>query len=153
MGDMAPDSIRVPDNAIAAGTEVIDGITYELKHYTDAEDTDQLVIQLPDLSTVIAQDLVYNDIHIFTAANLPNWTAHLEEIKGLSDYTLGLAGHGMPFEDAMIYDNVIGYLQTAGEIIGSVESSEEYLAAITEAYPDYQGMLHEMAAGFLFGEM
>ncbi len=153
LGDLAPDAIRVPDNTIAAGTEVIDGITYEIKHYTDAEDTDQLVIELPDLSAIIVQDLVYNDVHLFTAANLENWVAHLAELKGLSQFTLGLAGHGTPFEDTTTYDDVIGYLQTAGEILGSAESMDDYITAIAEAYPDYQGNLHELSAAFLFGEM
>ena len=153
LGDLAPDTIRVPENAVAAGTETIDGITYEMKHYTDAEDTDQLVIELPDLSTIILQDLVYNDIHLFTAANLENWAAHVEGFKGMSQFTLGLAGHGVPFEDMMVYDNVLGYLQTAGEILGGAESMEDYITAIAEAYPDYQGGLHELSAAILFGEM
>lgn len=153
MGDLAPDTVRVPEDVVVAGTETIDGITYEMKHYTDAEDTDQLVIQLPELSTIILQDLAYNDIHLFTAANLENWAAHVEGFKGMSQFTLGLAGHGMPFEDMMVYDNVLGYLQTAGEILGGAESMEDYITAIAEAYPDYQGNVHEIAAGFLFGEM
>lgn len=153
LGDMAPEAIRVPDNLITAGTEVIDGITYNVKHYKDAEDTDQLVIELPELSAIIVQDLVYNQIHLFTAANLENWAIHVKEVQGLTQFTLGLAGHGMPFEDQIVYGNVIGYLQKAGEILGSAKSMEDYITGIAEAYPDYQGGLHELSAAILFGEM
>lgn len=58
--------------------------------------------------------------------------------------------HLLGLTDRAIYDNVIGYLQAAGELLDSVDDAAGYVTGIAEAYPDYQGTLYELSAGFIF---
>ncbi|NET73564.1 MAG: MBL fold metallo-hydrolase [Sphaerospermopsis sp. SIO1G2] len=150
MGDLLPETVHIPDNTVTPGEETIDGILYDIKHVKDAEDTDQLVIKLPELKTIVLQDLIYSDIHLFVAANLESWGNHVGDMQALDEFTLGLGGHGLPFESPARYDEVRAYLQSAGELIGSVESAADYVSGISEAYPEYEGTLHELSASILF---
>ncbi|MEM6725342.1 MAG: MBL fold metallo-hydrolase, partial [Bacteroidota bacterium] len=117
-GDLIPDEVVLPKPTIEANTsEVIDGLTY---HYEAVEDTEaelQLVIKLPELGTIVAQDLVYSDVHIWLGMGFfENWIAALKELVNAEGYDYYLAGHGLPCSKTEVQAN-IDYIQKALELI------------------------------------
>ena len=59
----------------------------------------------------------------------------LEDLKQ-RDYETVIPGHGSP-SDASLFDNAIGYLRTASDILATATSAEEFTARFKESYPDY----------------
>lgn len=151
MGDLAPEKIVVPAHVITPGTEVIDGVTYEFEEIADGEDADQLVIRLPKQQVIIVQDLGYDEVHLFTAANLDSWIGILEKLQAEKGYDRVLVGHGVP-TDKSVYGADIAYLNDAKQVLASVKSGEDYAASMAEKYPDYAGGLHHLSGMILFSK-
>jgi glyoxylase-like metal-dependent hydrolase (beta-lactamase superfamily II) len=134
-GPMVPSSIVVPTHAVSPGTEVIDGITFELLVYKHAEVETQLAIGLPDLGICITQDLLYSGGHLYIHKGTEDsWAATLEQLKA-SKYELFLAGHGAPCDKREIAAN-IDYLRTAKKIAAESPNVEAYKAALLATFPN-----------------
>src|SRR5579883_1125441 len=59
----------VPDQILAEGRTVIDGVTYEFRKYVEGEADVQLVALLPDQQALLSFDLVFPGyLHTFTVA-------------------------------------------------------------------------------------
>ena len=81
-GDVLPDKVTAPTEVVIPGEIIIDGIRLELMEFTDGEAGDALVIALPDQDVLIAQDLVYNNLHLFIAeGHLDHWLAIVDELR------------------------------------------------------------------------
>jgi hypothetical protein len=96
-----------PTVEIAAGTESIDGVAFVFEAHSGGEAADELVIRLPEHGVLIAQDLLYNRLHLF-----------------LGDHDI--AGWQREIADC---------LAAAGELLG--EDGEAYKKAIVDRYPGY----------------
>lgn len=133
-GGFVPDKLVIPGHTVSAGTEVIDGVTYEHVVYNDAETDFQLAIKLPELGVFITQDIIYSGAHIYLTEGLDNWITILQEI-GESEYEVFLPGHGMPADKNEIKNN-INYLQTAQRALAEASDAEAFKATMLGAFPD-----------------
>lgn len=138
-GPWVPSTVVIPSQVAAPGTEVIDGITFELVVHKNAEVETQLAIGLPDLGVYIAQDLIYSGCHVYVPKHpVADWVAALERLKA-SNYELFLPGHGTPADQREI-QAVIEYLITAKRIAAESTNAEAYKAALLAAFPERQGL-------------
>ena len=154
-GDLIPDAVLVPQHSVVPGTsEVIDGLTYEYEVVEGAESEAQLLIKLPELGAVIAQDLVYSGVHIWLGMGwFEKWAAELQRLADTDGYDYILAGHGLPCTKDEIYNN-IRYIQTAQRLFEDGLRKDAFKAQLLEAYPHRESpMMFDLYLGFLFGEM
>ena len=154
-GDLIPDAVLVPQHNVVPGTsEVIDGLTYAYEVVEGAESEAQLLIKLPELGTVIAQDLVYSGVHIWLGMGwFEQWTAELQGLAGTDGYDYILAGHGLPCTKDEIHNN-IRYIQTAQRLFEDGLEQDAFKAQLLEAYPHRESpMMFDLYLGFLFGQM
>ncbi|NDJ61326.1 MAG: MBL fold metallo-hydrolase [Chloroflexi bacterium] len=146
--EVLPDTYIVPTGGLTAGSETIDGVTFEFEIVGPTEAPEQIVFRLPEARTVILQDLLYNNAHVFPLApDLENWVAVLEGLRGLTadGYQTMLPGHGYPTTFGEI-EEAIAYLNFMGEAIATSESFEEFSNAVTTEFPGYGGTLYTFAA-------
>lgn len=154
-GDMIPDQVLVPQHIVKAGTsEKIDGLTYEFEAVEGAENEIQLLIKLPEIGVVIAQDLVYSGVHLWLGmGSFDNWMKELQKIADLEGYNYILPGHGLPCVKDEVVNN-IQYLKTAKAIHGKGLSAEDFKKELLAAYPHRESvMMFDLYLGFLFGQM
>jgi len=139
-----------PTVEIVPGTEVIDGVPFVFEAYTGGEATDELVIKLPEQGVLVAQDLVYHDIHLFLGNNdITGWQKAIERLAGETGYDTVLVGHGTP-AGPEVYDRITRYLADARELLG--DDGDAYKKAIVDRYPSYGGpFLIDIANRYLFG--
>lgn len=139
-----------PTVEIGPGTEVIDGATFVFEEHAGGEAADQLVIKLPEHGVLVAQDLVYNHLHLFLGNNdIGGWLKAIETLAGEAGYDTILAGHGQPATPE-IYAELMQYLADAAELLGS--DGDAYKRAIVKRYPTYAGsFLIDIANRYLFG--
>ena len=139
LGDALADQFVGPSQVLKTGTTKIDGITYEFKELKDGEAGQQLLIKLPDLNTLIVQDLVYNNLHSYLANNtFDNWIAILESLQNLAGYDTVLPGHGKP-ADINVLASQIAYLKDAKTILAEVDNGKAFKARIMKKYPNLAG--------------
>lgn len=154
-------SAGVVDAAAAAGTTIssvieagdieIDGVTYRIEIFVDAEAEEQIVITLPDHGVMAAGDLLYRDYHAVMSPTFDSWLAILDTLAGTEGLEVVIPGHGAP-GGPEIFDDSIDYLGTAQTIFADSTDAESFNAAMVEAYPDHLGAnLLEFGSGRLFG--
>ncbi|MFI8233983.1 MBL fold metallo-hydrolase [Streptomyces sp. NPDC085900] len=68
-GQVIPLAEFTPSVALVPGTEVIDGVTFVFEAVSGGEAADELLIKLPEQGVLIAQDLVYHDLHLYLGNN------------------------------------------------------------------------------------
>lgn len=154
-GDMIPDEVAVPQYVVVPNTsEIIDGLTYEYEVVESAESEVQLLIKLPELGTVIAQDLVYSGVHIWLGMGwFENWATELQKLANTKGYDYILAGHGLPCTKDEIHNN-IRYIETAQKLFKDGLSKDDFKTALLAAYPHRESpMMFDLYLGFLFGKM
>jgi|GEM_PF-446661 glyoxylase-like metal-dependent hydrolase (beta-lactamase superfamily II) len=134
-----PETINVPEGALALGDLSIDGVSFTLERVTDAESTQQVNVLIPDAGVIVLQDLLYANVHFFPGINRPNWIATLE---GLRDSTQGystlLAGHGVPTTRGEL-DQAIRYLTAAEAAVAQASTYEDIVAALQAEFPAHEG--------------
>jgi glyoxylase-like metal-dependent hydrolase (beta-lactamase superfamily II) len=133
-GALIPTSVRIPDHIAQAGTEIIDGVTYEFIVVDDAEVQKQLTIRLPELGVHIVQDLVYSDVHAYAHRGMGGWIAALEALDAGSCERF-LPGHGNPCGKDEVRTN-IEYLRTVDRIIAEADGFDAFRDAVLAAYPN-----------------
>ena len=137
----APEGFIAPEGALEAGTLVIDGLTYDISIYLDAEAAEQLVIRIPEAKTIILQDLLYNAGYFFPGQNRVNWIQVLDELRKAmvtENITTVLVGHGVPTTRGTL-DVGIEYLTLLEELFTTAASAEEVVQGIQARYPSYEG--------------
>jgi len=155
-GDLSASEKVVPTDIIEEGATTIDGLRYVFTDIKDAEAKLMLLIELPDVKTVIAQDLVYNHIYLFlgerTATGdycINNWIGVLKSLLD-KEYELVLPGHGEPSDSSVIAEN-IAYLEMGREFLESTKDEQELKQLFLKQYPDYRGPeLLDITNFFLF---
>lgn len=139
-----------PTVEITAGSQVIDGVTFVFEAHSGGEAADELVIKLPEYGVLIAQDLVYNQLHLFLGNNdIAGWQRAIEQLAADGGYDTVLVGHGLP-TGTEVFAEVANYLADARELLG--DDGEAYKKAIVDRYPAYGGaFLIDIANRYLFG--
>jgi glyoxylase-like metal-dependent hydrolase (beta-lactamase superfamily II) len=129
---------RPVDHAVEAGEEVIDGVRFRFQPVRAAETTEQLTIGLPDERILIAQDVVYHDVHSFIAEHdFTGWDAALNLLESWP-YDIVLAGHGEP-GDRRLYAAARAYLTAAQAALAAASGPDDLSRRLESAYPGYGG--------------
>jgi glyoxylase-like metal-dependent hydrolase (beta-lactamase superfamily II) len=150
MGDAIASKLNYPKFEVVVGTEIIDGTTFIFEKVENAESPVSLVIKLPELGIYIAQDIVYNNIHLFITGQTGGWKNALNNILANEQYDVILAGHGNPTDRSGVKE-AIAYLDKVTEILKIAKTGEEYKSKILAAYPQYgAAVLIDIYLPFLF---
>lgn len=142
MGDLAPDSIFVPQNAAEPGEETIDGVKYVFEKVEDTEIDFLLTVKLPELRAHIVQDLIYSGTHLYIfnesvqepTKEITHWIQVLQEMLH-SDYELFLPGHGFPADKNEVAGN-IQYLSAAKQAIEGGLTKGDFKEFMLRKYPE-----------------
>ena len=139
LGEHVPIEKVVPNAIIADGSkEIIDGVTLEFEHVTDAESDNMLTIRLPNEKVLIAQDLLYNNCHLFCGhGNFQGWMESLNNLRNDTSYDLVMPGHGSNTGSRQAIDDALIYLEFVEKTYADVNTGDELKAAILERYPSY----------------
>ncbi|WP_086661537.1 MBL fold metallo-hydrolase [Lentzea kentuckyensis] len=148
-GAIIPLTDVTPTVEIVPGAEIIDGVPFVFETLSGGEAPDQLVIKLPDHGVLVAQDLVYHDIHLYLGNNdIAGWQRAVEQLAGEPGYDTVLAGHGLP-TGPEVYTELLAYLADARELLG--DDGEAYKKAIVDRHPGYRGsFVIDIANRYLF---
>jgi glyoxylase-like metal-dependent hydrolase (beta-lactamase superfamily II) len=140
----------IPQSVLTEGTFELDGVTFKVEKRRDAEADVQAVISLPNHHVIALSDLLYNEIHPFTALNqFDNWINLLNDYKA-GKYDFYLTGHGEP-GDVTILDNMVQYLTDSSTLVKQPEmTASEFMTQLQEKYPKWEGRLLAFSAGRLF---
>lgn len=151
LGELVTSTKTVPQKIIVEGSETIDGLKYEFEKVVNAEAGVQLLIKLPELNTLIAQDLVYNDVHLFIGQNaFDGWLNALKSLQGQKQYTTILSGHGEP-TDPSIYGSVVTYVEDAKEAFGSAKDGNDLKNKLLAKHPLMKApVLLDISNSFLY---
>lgn len=138
-GDFGPDNIAstyVIPEVVEPGTTTIDGVDFVLETVVDAEAETQLVVRIPAAGAIVTGDIIYSGVHLILAGPADTWTAAINNLAADSaDYPIVLPGHGN-VADPSVYDANIAWLATAGELLGTATTGDEFKQGLVEAYPD-----------------
>ncbi|GAB7109717.1 MBL fold metallo-hydrolase [Streptomyces phaeofaciens JCM 4814] len=136
-GLVIPVTDFTPDVALVPGTEVIDGVPFVFEAVSGGEAADELLVKLPEQGVLVAQDLVYNDVHLYLGNNdITGWHKALDALAAESGYDTILAGHGLP-TGPEVYEQVHRYLNDARELLD--DDGQAYKKAIVDRYPSHVG--------------
>jgi glyoxylase-like metal-dependent hydrolase (beta-lactamase superfamily II) len=159
-GPLVPTAKTLPNFTLNEGLFTLDSVEFSVVKFTDAEDSIIAGIEIPKENILIAQDIVYDFTHAFTAelANVQNkWIEILENIKS-KNYSLILGGHGIPSEGDILA-TAISYLHDATTAIrkalneGTDKESKTqiYSQAMLEKYPELKSqVLVQLCANYMF---
>lgn len=139
LGEHVPPEKVVPNVIIEDGShDVIDGVRLEYSHVKDAESDNMLSIFMPEEKVFIAQDLLYNNCHLFCGhGNFQGWQNSLKELRKDTSYDLILPGHGDITGSRQSIDDALIYLEFAEDTYSKVSTGDELKAAIIDRYPSY----------------
>lgn len=139
LGDHVPVEKVVPNKTIANGSSHnVDGVVMEFTHVTDAESDNMLTIYLPEEKVLIAQDMLYNNCHLFCGhGNFEGWQAGLKAMRKDTSYDLVLPGHGENTGSRQAIDDALVYLEFVEAAYAKVDTGDELKAAIMDRYPSY----------------
>lgn len=144
LGDNAVDYLVKPNETLNIEKDeyTIDGLVWKYHKVKHAEAEVQLVIELPEIKTLIVQDLIYNGYHAwFQNKDVSGW---LKAIDGLKQYdaSLILVGHGNPTIPES-YNSMKRYVDYVGQLMEWYSKNEKnpeiakqkIKAKILHAYP------------------
>jgi glyoxylase-like metal-dependent hydrolase (beta-lactamase superfamily II) len=134
LGDLAPDTIVVPQEIAGPGEETIDGVEYLFSKVIDTEIDFLLTIRLPDIKVHITQDLIYSGTHLYLTQDMDHWSRILEEML-LSDDELFMPGHGLPADKNEVARN-IEYLSAARQAVGNGLANDAFRDFMLQRYPE-----------------
>ena len=110
----------------------------QYNHVTDAESDNMLTIYLPNEKVLIAQDLLYNNCHLFCGhGNFKGWQKSLRDMRNDTSYDLVLPGHGDNGGSRQSIDDALIYLEFVENAYAKVSTGDELKAAIVDRYPSY----------------
>jgi glyoxylase-like metal-dependent hydrolase (beta-lactamase superfamily II) len=149
-GDHIPDEIQFPTHDLVAETLDIDGVELKLEVVADAEDVEQVVVDMPAARILIVQDLVSNGYHAFIGTGpVEPW---VQTLRGLAarEPAVVLAGHGVP-GGVELFEDTAQYLEGASRLADEATSRQGLIDAVLAAYPERKGpFLVEISAQIIF---
>ena len=136
--DAEPVKARPVDHTVEPGEEVIDGARFSFLPVAQAETTEQLAIGLPEAGILMAQDVLYNHVHLFLGEGaFGDWEAALDALERLP-FDVLLPGHGLP-GDRALYDSARNYLAVAAGALAAAAGPEDLNRRLEAAFPRYGG--------------
>lgn len=142
-GDKSTSTKVIPDNVLTEGTETIAGIDLNFTKVTHAEANVLLMVEIPSIELLIAQDLLYNEVYLYVGEKSPEgetcfdgWISTLNDLKS-RNYKTALVGHGFN-KDISIFDDMIAYLSFAKEQYESGIEADSFKSAMKNRYPHYR---------------
>lgn len=159
-GPLVPTAKTLPNFTLNEGLFTLDGVEFSVVKFTDAEDAIIAGIEIPKENILIAQDIVYDFTHAFTAelANVQNkWIEVLERLQS-KNYSFVLGGHGAPSEGDILTP-AIAYLRDATSAIrkalnegtGKESKTQIYSQAMLEKYPEFKApVLIQLCSNYMF---
>jgi len=138
-GPIIAKTLKTPTHVQKTGKETIDGVTFLFEKSIDNEAAVSLVIKIPEVKAYIAQDIVYNKIHLFIGGSTLGWRKALQQVKNDKQYTLILPGHGKPTDPSVI-DEDLKYLDVVDKMLATTNTKATYKSKILAAYSDYGGV-------------
>jgi glyoxylase-like metal-dependent hydrolase (beta-lactamase superfamily II) len=150
-GDAITETVVVPEHIIRPGTETVDGVALAYEKADGAEAGVNLVIELPEKRVLIAQDLVYNRVHVFLQQKeMDPWLAHLRRFQE-KEYDFVLGGHGLPSNMQALAD-MAGYLEDAKSALAESNDVETLKRHLVGKYPLYRGdYILDISGRYLYG--
>jgi glyoxylase-like metal-dependent hydrolase (beta-lactamase superfamily II) len=137
-GPMIATKLNKPSAIQQPGEETIGNVKFVFEKSLNNESAVSLVIKLPELGVYIAQDIVYNNIHLFIEGDTKGWGNALRKVMKEKSYKIVLSGHGKEGGTELLKENLT-YLAFANETIVNSKNKEEFKAAIIKKYPEYGG--------------
>jgi glyoxylase-like metal-dependent hydrolase (beta-lactamase superfamily II) len=131
--------------------EALDGLTLELEGYElqivevgQGDIAPSTVVHIPAIDTVVAGDVVYNQIHAMLGLSGPRgwerWLQSLDAIEKL-DAQVIVAGHKKPessdLEVSRMLDETRSYISDFAKGAQSLDSAEELVQLMKSKYPDF----------------
>lgn len=139
LGADSAQEVIVPNKPIDVASINIDGLVLEFLEVEQAEARHQLVINLPQLNTLIVQDLVYNRYHAYLNPWLKSWKNAIVQVKALYPNTqMLLVGHGEPTTPDG-FDKMVCYLDKALSQCLSCKDRCAHKDYFVSTFPDYKG--------------
>lgn len=133
----------LPD-PLPGNTMLVDGHALDIIEVGQADIAPTTVVHVPEISTVVAGDAVYNCIHPMLALTTPEewqgWIASIDAIERLQP-TAVVAGHKMPGasdEPAQgLIDSTRQYIRDFADAARAATSPEDLEKRMLATYPDY----------------
>lgn len=159
-GPLVPTAKTLPNFTLNEGLFILDDVEFSVIKFKDAEDTIIAGIEIPKENILIAQDLVYDFTHAFTAelASVQNkWIEILESFQS-KNYSLILGGHGTPSEGDVLTP-AIAYLHDATDAIRSAlnegtdqeSKTQIYSQTMLKKYPEFKApALIQLCSNYMF---
>lgn len=141
--DLVPREVVLPAHTIEPGPLVVDGVTLVLHKLLDAEATATMLVEIPALSALLANDLVYDRCYAYVAtrkadgsSTMDHWIAALHEYRARGFETI-VPGHGSPSGPEII-DETLAYLDFAKDVLATARGGEELVRRFKDRYPDHR---------------
>ena len=141
MGNKIANDIKIPNNTLDIGDVRIDGNLFRYTKIKDAESSETLVIELPELGVLIPQDLVSSGMHLWLTKDMKHWIQVLRQFKKkYKKDTIVLGGHGLPTNNKQ-YVFLIKYLTFANSLLKKYgkDKPEIMSSMLIERYPELYG--------------
>lgn len=136
-GDAVTTRVILPEHEIKPGEEFIDGLKYEFENVDGAEAGVQLLIRLPELALMIAQDIACNNVHLFIGEKaFDSWIRVLKDLKNRRGYDTILVGHGEN-SDRSVFDRNIAYLEYAKKTYETVDNGKDLKQQLIRKFPGF----------------
>ena len=140
LGNLVPEQATKPREVVEPGDEIIGGVRFEFRRVENAESSSSLTIGLPDDDILIAQDLLFNNVHLWIAErHFDGWAANVKHYQQLP-YQQLLPGHGRP-GGRELYDRVLEYLTFAESALEKASDGEQLKKTLVERFPHYEGVI------------
>ena len=138
-GPLIATKLNKPSVIQEPGEDIIGNVKFIFEKSLNNESAVSLVIKLPELGVYIAQDIVYNKIHLFIEGDTKDWENAIRKIIKEKTYKIILSGHGKEGGTELLNEN-LNYLTFVNETILKSKNKEEFKAAIIKEHPEYGGV-------------
>ena len=142
LGDLISSAPVLP-TALAGTTLTLEGQTLEVHGGAQGDEAESAYVWIPSTKTVIAGDIVYRGVHVWTAeTKAPQraaWKKTLDELAALHPTTV-IAGHKDPKLDNSPagIEQTRQYLDAFETAVASAKTSEDAQAKVKSHYKDLQ---------------
>ena len=147
MGDrvaLLAEKVVLPNGVLEPGPLVIDGVEFGIRMVQNSEHAEILQVDIPGERAVIAQDVVYNGVHLAVGDKnsqrvrmFDGWIAAVEELQGRDVDTI-FPGHGAPCGKDVL-PGMLDYLRFTKGLFESGATPDDFKAQVLGRYPNLIG--------------
>jgi glyoxylase-like metal-dependent hydrolase (beta-lactamase superfamily II) len=150
-------STPVLPSALTGTTLTLEGQTLEVHGGVQGDDGNNSYVWIPSLKTVVAGDIVYRGVHVWTAETKASqrqaWAKTLAELAALKPVTV-VAGHKDPKADNTPagIDQTRQYLEAFDAAVASSKTSEEAQGKVKAKFPLQLDIILKLGADAQFAK-